>query len=102
MRWWSRTHQLICRKYARGDRSCPGDRSNLGRLDLPAQYGSLKLEAFYGPAMGCNPEEVVLGAVTVGDKAHFAMTFTDLTLTAPQAEEIKAKAMEWLADATRW
>jgi hypothetical protein len=76
--------------------------SNLGRLDLPVRYGSLKLEVLYGPALGCNPEEVVLGVSTVGDKARFAMTFTDLTLTVSQAEQIKAKAMQWLADATRW
>jgi hypothetical protein len=51
-------------------------------LDLPAQYGPLKLEALYGPAMGCNPEEVVLGVITVGDRMHLAMTFTDLTLNS--------------------
>jgi hypothetical protein len=75
--------------------------SNLGRLDFPVQYGALKLEALYGPSIGCNAEEIVLGVVTVGGKMHFTMAFTDMTMTLPQAEQIKAKAMKWLADATQ-
>ena len=76
--------------------------SNLGRLDFPVQFGPLKLEALYGPTIGCNAKEVVLGVVTVGGKMHFTMAFTDMTMTLPQAEQIKAKAMKSLADATRW
>ena len=76
--------------------------SNLGRLDFPVQYGPLKLEALHGPTIGCNAKEVVLGVVTVGGKMHFTMAFTDMTMTLPQAEQIKAKAMKSLADATRW
>jgi hypothetical protein len=75
--------------------------SNLGRLDFPVQYGSLKLEALYGPTIGCNPEEVVLGVVTVVDKMHFTMAFTDMKMTLLQADIFKAKAMQWLADATQ-
>lgn len=73
--------------------------SNLGRLDIPIQYGSLYLEAFYGPAIGTNPEEIVLGVITIGGKMHFTMTFTDMKLTLVQAEEIKEIAMKHLADA---
>lgn len=76
--------------------------SNLGRLDFPIQYGSLQLEALYGPTIGCNPEEVVLGVITIGDKMHFTMAFTDMTITLIQAEEIKEKAMKYLADAAEW
>ena len=76
--------------------------SNLGRLDIPIQYGSLYLEAFYGPALATNPEEIVLGVITIGGKMHFTMTFTDMKLTLVQAEEIKKLAMKHLADAAMW
>lgn len=76
--------------------------SNLGRLEIPAQYGSLQMEAVYGPTLGTNPQEVVLGVSTVDDKMHFTMSFTDMTLTLLQAEQIKDSAMRWLAKATGW
>jgi NRPS condensation-like uncharacterized protein len=76
--------------------------SNLGRLDIPTHYGALSLEAFYGPVIGTNPEEITLGVITVGGKMHFTMTFTDMKLTLVQAEEIKEIAMRHLADAAVW
>lgn len=76
--------------------------SNLGRLDFPIQYGSLCLGAFYGPAIGTNSEEITLGVITIGDKMHFTMTFTDMKITLAQAEEIKEIAMSHLADAAVW
>jgi hypothetical protein len=76
--------------------------SNLGRLDFPIQYGPLRLEALYGPTIGCNPEEVVLGVISIGDKMHFTMASTDMAITLIQAEEIKEKAMKYLADAAEW
>jgi hypothetical protein len=76
--------------------------SNLGRLDFPTQYGPLELEALYGPTITGIPEEIVLGVITAGDKMHFTMVYTDVKLNATQAEQIKEKAMAWLADATQW
>ena len=76
--------------------------TNLGRLDFPVQYGSLLLEALFGPSLGGNPEDIVLGVITIGDKMHFALTFTGLKLNMSQAEHVKEKAMDWLANATDW
>ena len=76
--------------------------SNLGRLDFPIHYGSLILEALYGPAIGTNPQEITLGVATIGSKMHFTMTFTDLKLSPVQGEEVKEAAMKHLADATKW
>lgn len=73
--------------------------TNLGRLDVPAQYGSLQLEALYGPSLGGNPDDIVLGVITVGDKMHFTLSFTEMKLSVSQAEQIKERAMRCLEDA---
>ena len=70
--------------------------TNLGRLDFPAQYGKLQLEALYGPSLGGNPGDVVLGVITVGDKMHFTLSFTEIKLSVSQAEQIREKAMRYL------
>ncbi len=44
------------------------DISNLGRLNFPIQYGSLKLIAVYGPIVSTYEDKVVLGVTTVGNK----------------------------------
>lgn len=76
--------------------------TNLGKLNFPLQYGSLKLEALYGPVLSGIPEEIVLGVITIGGKMHFTMSYTDLKLNASQAEQISATAMEQLAEAAGW
>jgi hypothetical protein len=76
--------------------------TNLGRLDFPVQYGPLLLEALFGPSLGGDPEDIVLGVITVGGRMHFALTFTGLKLNTSQAEQIKETAMTWLARATSW
>jgi NRPS condensation-like uncharacterized protein len=72
--------------------------SNLGKLDFPVQYGSLKLEALFGPAI-CNPGEIVLGVITNGGKMNLVMTFTETTMTLSHVEEIKDSAMKHLTEA---
>jgi hypothetical protein len=76
--------------------------TNLGRLDFPLQYGSLQLEALYGPSISGIPEEIVLGVATIGGIMRFTLVFTSLKLSISQAEQIKEKAMHWLAVATDW
>ena len=76
--------------------------TNLGRLDFPVQYGPLVLEALFGPSLGGNPEDIVLGVITIGDKMCFTLAFTGLKLNMSQAEHIKERAMNWLANATDW
>lgn len=72
--------------------------SNLGKLDFPVQYGSLTLEALFGPAIS-NPGEIVLGVITNGGKMNLVMTFTETTMTLSHAEEIKEAAMKHLVAA---
>jgi hypothetical protein len=41
----------------------------------------------------------VLGVITVGDKMHFTLSFTEMKLSVSQAEQIKERAMRCLEDA---
>jgi hypothetical protein len=71
--------------------------TNLGRLDFPVQYGALQLEALYGPSLCGSPQDIVLGVITIRDKMHFTLSFTDSKMNLSQAERIIEKAMDWLA-----
>lgn len=75
--------------------------SNLGRLDLPTQYRAFQLDALFGPILGGDPEDVVLGVVTVGGKMHLSLSFTDLNMDVSQAKKIIDAAMQWLVNATQ-
>lgn len=75
--------------------------SNLGRLDFPTQYDTFQLETLFGPILGGDPEEVVLGVITVGGTLHLSLSFTDLKMDVPQAEKIIEAAMQWLVKATQ-
>jgi hypothetical protein len=74
--------------------------SNLGRLDFPTQYGSLQVDALFGPILGGDPEDVVLGVLTFGGKMHLSLSFADLKMNVPQAEKIIEAAMQCLLTAT--
>ena len=76
--------------------------TNLGRLVFPTQSGPLHLDALYGPSLGGNPEDIVLGVNTIGEKMHFTLSFTSLKLNASQAQQIRETAMSWLERATGW
>lgn len=60
--------------------------TNLGRVDFPIQYGSLRLEALFGPSLGGNPEDIVLGVITIGDKMHLTLACTDMKLHVSEAK----------------
>jgi hypothetical protein len=62
-------------------------------LDFPVLYGSLQLDALFGPILGGDPEDIVLGVITIGDRMHFNLSFTDLKMNPSQAEQIKESAM---------
>lgn len=73
--------------------------TNLGRLNLPTQAGGLQLDAVYGPALGGNPDDIVLGVATVGGKMAFSLAFTELKMSRSQAEWIKDQAWQHLETA---
>jgi hypothetical protein len=45
--------------------------TNVGRFDIPTTYGSLKLEAVYGPLFYSDVEEKMVGVITVGGRLSF-------------------------------
>jgi hypothetical protein len=73
--------------------------TNLGRLDFPTRYGSLQLDALFGPILGGDPQDIVLGVITIGGNMHLGLSFTALRMNTSQAEQVVETAMSWLADA---
>ena len=73
--------------------------TNLGRLDIPTQYGMLHLDGLYGPSLGGNPDNIVLGVITIEGKMHFTLSFADIKISVSEAEKIKEKAMNSLEGA---
>jgi NRPS condensation-like uncharacterized protein len=51
--------------------------TNLGRFEIPTTYGSLELEAVYGPVVYSDVNEKTVGAITVGGRLSYVMTFNE-------------------------
>jgi hypothetical protein len=72
--------------------------TNLGRLDIPTQYGPLRLEALYGPALSVAGERHhVLGVTTIGGRLAFTLAFR-----GPSLEHTRRQAMQRLGAAVGW
>jgi hypothetical protein len=72
--------------------------SNLGRLDLPQQYRSFRLERIYSPLVMVSPtpaNTVVISSFA--GQMEFAMISDEQSLPYVQALEIKQRAMEILS-----
>jgi hypothetical protein len=67
--------------------------SNLGRLDLPAEYGPLHLESVYAPTFNASlPEHRILGVTTFGGQMRCTFTTRD-----PGGPQIVRRARELMA-----
>lgn len=73
--------------------------TNLGRLNIPQQFGSLYLEAIYGPIVQSSENIKIVGVATLGGKMFFTFTFSESVLSRSQAERIKAGAMQRISEA---
>jgi NRPS condensation-like uncharacterized protein len=63
--------------------------TNLGRLDLPQQFGALRIEELYGPAvMAGVDQEKIVGVATLGDR---------LSLTILIPSEVDETTTDWVA-----
>jgi hypothetical protein len=62
--------------------------TNLGVLPLPTDYGSLHLEAVYGPMVLLKEGECVCGVSTIGGKAFFTLTYRNLLMSLQTAEQL--------------
>jgi hypothetical protein len=66
--------------------------SNLGRIDIPAQYGPLHLESIYGPTLDVSlPGHRILAVTTFGGRMR--CTYASRDREAPQ---ILRRAREWI------
>jgi hypothetical protein len=68
--------------------------SNLGRVNIPAEYGSLTLESVYGPTMNVSERfHRILGVSTFGGRMRCTYTSRD-----PQSPELARRGREILAE----
>ncbi|MFX0061894.1 MAG: condensation domain-containing protein [Candidatus Hermodarchaeota archaeon] len=73
--------------------------TNLGKVDIPLNYGFVTLESITGPYVYSDTMEKYLGVITVGGKLHFALSFGENFISANTIEKIKELAMKHLNEA---
>lgn len=71
--------------------------SNLGRLNIPQQYGHLQLAAIYGPSATTHIEsDRFVGVATLGDKMFFNLLYSESDISPVQSEQLQQEAMQLL------
>ena len=68
--------------------------TNVGRVDIPTDYGELKLDRIYGPAVYSDVNEKLIGVITVDDKMTFAMTYNEKNIDSENVKLIRDIFME--------
>ncbi len=76
--------------------------SNLGRLDLPLDYGDLHLEALIPPAIYAGNAEKALEVLTLGGRMHLTLTFDPSDIAGDTVRAVKDTAMQILAESAGW
>lgn len=71
--------------------------TNVGRLDIPTTYGSLKLEEVYGPLFYSDVEEKMIGVITVEGRQSFL--FASNESVVDNASGLRESAMRHLDEA---
>jgi NRPS condensation-like uncharacterized protein len=71
--------------------------TNVGRFDIPTQYGPLKIESVHGPLFYSDVEEKMVGVITVGGKLSFLMACRKSA--ALDINKLKACVMKHLEEA---
>ena len=72
--------------------------TNVGRLDIPLNYGHLKLEALYGPVVYSDVNEKTVGVTTVDDCLSMSMTCNGHQVSARDASRLIEVARGFLLD----
>jgi NRPS condensation-like uncharacterized protein len=71
--------------------------SNLGRLNIPKQYGHLQLTAFYGPSATSHfKNDRFVGVATLGDQMFFSLVYSESDISPIQIERLQQEAMQLL------
>jgi hypothetical protein len=71
--------------------------TNVGRVKIPSEYGELKLERIYGPAVYSDVNEKLIGVVTIKDKMCFTMTYNEENIDFENAELLRNVSMEYIS-----
>jgi NRPS condensation-like uncharacterized protein len=71
--------------------------SNLGRLNIPTQYGTLQLAEVYGPFLQAHmSKDRVVGVTTLGDQMFFSLVYLESNVLRAQIELLQKEAMQLL------
>jgi hypothetical protein len=71
--------------------------SNLGKLDIPEEYGKLKLVAIYGPSLMSHVDrDLIVGVMTFRDRMSLTITYSESFFTKSEIRQLQEKAMELL------
>jgi NRPS condensation-like uncharacterized protein len=76
--------------------------TNLGRLDIPVNYGSRHLAALYGPYVHSDTVEKYLGVATVGGRMRFTLCSGETLIDNETVEAVRDAAMDHLRRAAGW
>lgn len=57
---------------------CQLEVTNLGRIDIPQQYGNIRIEALHAPATTSGVARRIVGVTTLGDRLALTITSTPL------------------------
>lgn len=76
--------------------------TNLGRVEIEQQFGSLRISELYGPAVMAGVEdERIVGVATVGDRLSLTVSFPSTSVSSAKATSTLAEALEILSDAIK-
>lgn len=76
--------------------------SNLGEINLPVQYGSLRLTSLYGPLVRVPPDGIVIGVATIAGKLHFCSSWMGPAVDRTMLDRIRDGAMQQLGIVAGW
>jgi hypothetical protein len=76
--------------------------TNLGRLNLEQQFGSLRIAELYGPAVMTGGEQKqIVGVATLGDRLSVTVSSSSTTTSGLAVSAMLAEAIQLLSDAVQ-
>jgi NRPS condensation-like uncharacterized protein len=76
--------------------------TNLGRVDVPVEYGPRRLSAVYGPYVYSDTIEKYLGVVTLDGRMHLTLCHCDGIIDVATVKSVRDAAMAHLRRAVGW
>lgn len=71
--------------------------SNLGRLNIPTQYGGLQLAAIYGPSATTHiKSDRFVGVSTLGEQMFFNLVYSESDISPTLIQQLQQEAMQLL------